>query len=78
MMKELKVEIETRERVRESKGVNVNRTSHKAIEGLVKTDKIFCPFCQQDYFQDSCNVVTNANTITSIHMLCMYKESSSH
>ena len=57
MMKELKLEIEARERVGVSSRGKVNRTSRETIKGLAATDKIVCP-----YFRNRYNVVTNANT----------------
>ena len=65
MVKELKLEIGVRKRVRESrrdKVSHVNILFHETIEGLITTEKIACPYCQQDHFQDRWDVVTGANT----------------
>ena len=62
LMKELKLEIEARERVGDTKRAKSQRTPRDTVEGLLSVDKITCPFCQQDHFADRCNIVTNVNT----------------
>ena len=62
LMRELKLEIEARERVRDTKRVNLQRTPTDTAEGLLSVDKITWPFCQQDHFADRRNIVTNVNT----------------
>ena len=62
LMKELKLEIEVRERVGDTKRAKSQRTARDTVEGLLPVDKITSPFCQQDHFADRCNIVTNINT----------------
>ena len=62
LMRELKLEIEARERVGDAKRLKSQRTPRDTVEGLLSVDKITCPFCQQDHFADRCNIVTNVNT----------------
>ena len=59
LMWELKLEIEARERVEDTKRFKSQRTPRDTAEGLLSVDKITCPFC---YFADRCNIVTNVNT----------------
>ena len=58
-MKELKLEIEVRERFGDAKRAKSQRTPRDTVEGLLSVDKITCPFCQQNHFVDRCNIVTN-------------------
>ena len=62
LMRELKLEIEARERVGDAKRLKSQRTPRDTVEGLLSVDKITCPFCQQDHFAGRCNIVTNVNT----------------
>ena len=62
LVRELKLEIEARETIGDTKRVKSQRTPKDTVEGLLSVDKITCPFCQQDLFADKCNLVTNANT----------------
>ena len=62
LMKELKLEIEARERVGDTKRAKSQRTARDTVEGLLSVDKTTCPFCQQDHFAGRCNIVTNVNT----------------
>ena len=62
LMRELKLEIEARETIGDTKRVKSQRTPRDTVEGLLSVDKITCPFCQQDHFADRCNIVTNVNT----------------
>ena len=63
MMKELKLELQAIKLVRNSRRSKVNRTSRETIEGLIMTNKIVCPYFQQDRFPEStCNVIANGNT----------------
>ena len=57
LMKELKLEIEARERVEDTKRAKSQRTPRDAVEGLLSVDKITCPFCQQDHFADRCKML---------------------
>ena len=59
MMKELKLEIEARERVGESSRGKVNGTSRETR--VAAADKIVCP-----YFPNRCNFVTNTVTRTMV------------
>ena len=59
---DLMKEIEARERVGDTKRAKSQRTPKDTSEGLLSVDKITYPFCQQDHFQDRCNIVTNVNT----------------
>ena len=62
LMRELKLEIEARERVEDAKRLKLQTTLKDTVEGLLSVAKITCPFCQQDHFADRCNIVTNVNT----------------
>ena len=61
-MKELKLETEVRERIRDRKTAKSQRTPRDIVEGLVSVDKITYPFCQQDHFVDRCSIVTNVSS----------------
>ena len=61
-MKELKLEVEARNRVGDTKIANSQRGPRDTVEVLLSVDKINSTFCQQDHFADRCNIVTNANT----------------
>ena len=62
LMKELKLEVEARNRVGDTKIANSQRGPRDTVEILLSVDKINSTFCQQDHFADRCNTVTNANT----------------
>ena len=81
-MKELKLETEARERIRDTKTAKSQRTPRDIVEGLVSADKITYQFCQQDHFVDRCSIVTNVSTrkknaTMSVEMLHLYKERAS-
>ena len=61
-MKELKLEIEVRERFGDTKRAKLQRTTGGTVEGCLSVDKITYPFCQQDHFAGRCNIVANVNT----------------
>ena len=79
LVRELKLEIEARETIGDTKRVKSQRTPKDTVEGLLSVDKITCLFCQQDHFADRCNIVTNVNTrkknaTMSVEMLHLHKE----
>ena len=81
-MKGFKLEIETRERVGDTKAAKSQRIARDTVEGLLSEYKITCPFCQQNYFVGRCNLVTNVNTrkknfTMSVEILHLYKERAS-
>ena len=62
LMREVKLEMEARKSVGDTKTVKSQRTPRDAVEGLLSVDNITCPFCQQDQFASRYNIVTNVNT----------------
>ena len=64
LMKELKLEIEARERVGDTKRAKSQR---KAGDKVLSVDKITCP---QDHFADRYNIAANVNTRKKCYNVC--------
>ena len=62
LMKELKLEIEARERIGEGNKSEKRTHQFETAEGLFAVGSLHCPYCQQEHYPDRCTVVTNVAT----------------
>ena len=68
-MRELRIELEARERCMAKKEVKrdkVHRPAYSTTEALMAVEGLKCPYCQASHFPDKCDVVTNIETTKAL------------
>ena len=65
IMRELRIELEARERCiteKEVKRDKAHRSVYSTLEALMAVEGLKCSYCQASHFPDKCDVVTNIET----------------
>ena len=69
MMRELRIELEARERCiieKKAKIDKIHHPVHNSTEALMVAEALICSYCQASHFSDKCDAFTNIETMKAL------------